>query len=108
MKGASVWAQLITVRVKPDKVGELAGLLDRLDAIEQPGSGLVRHTLLQDVTDPSAARFLIVFESEEKARERERDPRRAAGVEELRATMADLFDGPPEFTEFDVVADQSY
>ena len=67
-----MWAQLIAVRLKPGREGELAGLLDRLDAIEQPGSGLVRHTLLQDVADPSAARFLIVFESEERARERER------------------------------------
>jgi hypothetical protein len=103
-----VWAQLIAVRLKPGREGELAGMLDRLDAIEQPGSGLVRHTLLQDVTDPSAARFLIVFESEESARERERDPRRAAGLEDVRAMMADLLDGPPVFTEFNVVADQSY
>ncbi|HEV3327815.1 MAG TPA: hypothetical protein VGZ33_00320 [Acidimicrobiales bacterium] len=103
-----MWAQLITVRLKPGKEGELAGLLERLDAIEQPGSGLLRHTLLQDVADPSAAQFLIVFESEERAREREQDPRRAPGLEDLRTTMADLYDGPPVFTEFNVVADRSY
>jgi hypothetical protein len=46
-----------------------------------------------------------VFESEEKARARERDPRRQEGLQAMQATMADTLAGPPEFTDL-TVADE--
>jgi hypothetical protein len=44
-----------------------------------------------------------VFESEEKARARERDPRREQGLQVLRAKLSDILAGPPEFTDLAVV-----
>jgi hypothetical protein len=95
-----MWAQLITWRLKPGK--DLAGLHEQLRAIEQPGSGLLRTIVMRDQKDPDQFCTLVVFESEEKARERERDPRRHEGLQALRAMLADVLAAPPEFTDLDV------
>jgi hypothetical protein len=49
--------------------------------------------------------MLVVFESEEKARAREQDERRQEGLKTARETMAEIFDGPPEFVDLTVVED---
>jgi hypothetical protein len=49
--------------------------------------------------------MLAVFESEEKARAREQDPRRQEGLKAMQASMADILVGPPEFTDL-TVADE--
>lgn len=92
-----MWAQLITTRLKPGK--DTAALAEQLRALEQPGSGLVRSLLMRDQNDPGRVHFFVIFESEEKAREREQDPRRQEGLHVVRAMMADIFDGPPAFTD---------
>jgi hypothetical protein len=46
-----------------------------------------------------------VFESEGESACRERDPRREEGVQAMRATMADILAGPPDFTDL-TVADE--
>jgi hypothetical protein len=43
-----------------------------------------------------------VFESEEKAREREQDPRRQEQLQTVRAMMEDIYAGPPEFVDLTV------
>ena len=53
---------------KPGKEDGLPKLIGELQAAEQPGSGLVRSTAMRDQSDPSRVFFMIVFESEEKAR----------------------------------------
>jgi hypothetical protein len=58
---------------------------------------------MQDQKDPSRVYMLVVFESEEKARERENDPRREAGMKDARATMAAIFAGAPEFVDLAVI-----
>ena len=98
-----MWAQLISTRLKPGQDGGLERLAQQLQAIEQPGSGLVRSTMMRDQKDPGRVHMLVVFESEEHARARENDPKRQAGLQEARATMADIFDGPPEFTDLGIV-----
>jgi hypothetical protein len=98
-----MWAQMITMRLKPGRDGDLPKLIEQLRATEQPGSGLVRSTAMRDQKDPSRVSFLVVFESEERARERESDPRREEGLTAARATMAEIFDGAPEFTDFTIV-----
>jgi quinol monooxygenase YgiN len=102
-----MWAQLITTRLKAGREGELPKLVEQLRAVEQPGSGLLRSTAMQDQKDPSRVYMLVVFESEDAARARENDPRREEGLQAARATMADIFDGPPEFVDLTVVADVS-
>ena len=101
-----MWAQLIKTRLKPGKDAEdLKRIAEQLLAVEQPGSGLVRSTAMVDQKDPQAIYYLVVFESEEKARERERDPRRGEGLSEVRAAMADAFEGGMEFVDLNVVSE---
>lgn len=100
-----MWAQLISARLKPGKEDGLTTLFDQVQAAEQPGSGLVRSTFMRDHNDPTRVYMLVVFETEEQARAREQDPRREQGLQVARATMAEIFAGPPEFTDLLVVND---
>lgn len=95
-----MWAQLITMRLKPGK--DTAELDKQIRAAEQPGSGLVRTLVMHEQKDPSRVYALVVFESEEQARAREQDPRRQERLQAARAMMAGIFDGPPEFTDLTV------
>jgi len=98
-----MWAQLITTRIKPGREGDLRKLAGQLRATEEADSGLVRSTMTQDQKDPSRIYMFVVFESEEKARAREDDPRRQAGLAEVRALMSEIFDGAPEFVDLTVL-----
>jgi quinol monooxygenase YgiN len=99
-----MWAQLITTRLQEGKGDEdLHRLFDQLEQSEQPDSGRVRATAMRDDADPGRVLMLVVFESEEAARAREGDPRREEGLATARATMAEIFDGSPEFTDLTVV-----
>jgi quinol monooxygenase YgiN len=98
----AMWAQLIKVRVKPGKEEDLRRVLEQVRALEQPDSGLLRSSLLRDQQNPNTLYMMIVVESEEKARARERDPRRE-GLQGIQAQMAQLLDGPPEFVDLEVV-----
>jgi hypothetical protein len=98
-----MWAQLIRTRLKDGSDEGLHQLTDQLRAAEQEGSGLIRTLVMREQADPAALSMLVVFESEEAARAREADPRRAEGLAAARATMAEIFDGPPSFTDFTIV-----
>ena len=100
-----MWAQLQKVQTSPEREAELLDVFDQLRAIEQPDSGLVRTMVMRSQSDPTLAYVLVVFESEEKARAREQDPRRLQGLERIRAAMGGVLDGPPEFFDLDVVLD---
>lgn len=107
IEDSRMWAQLITTKLKAGRENDLAALVEQLRATEQPGSGLVRSTAMQDQNDPSRVYIMVVFESEEKARERENDPRREESLQTARATMAEIFEGPPEFVNLTVVSEMS-
>jgi hypothetical protein len=96
-----MWAQLIQMRLKAGE--DTAAMIEQIRAAEQPGSGLVRSLFMRDQADPSRILALVVFESEEKARARELDARRGEQLTAARTIMADIFDGPPEFTNLVVV-----
>jgi quinol monooxygenase YgiN len=98
-----MWAQLIKMHTKPGS--DTAELAQLIRAAEQPGSGLVRTLWMHDETDPSSLYTLVVFENEEKARAREQDPRRQKALQQARSIMADIVEGPPEFTDLTVVAE---
>ena len=102
-----MWAQLITMRLKPGREGDLPRVYEQLRAIEQPGTGLLRTLAMQDQKDPSRVYNFVLFESEEKARAREQDPQRQEGLQAVRATMAEIFDGAPEFVDLTVVSETS-
>jgi quinol monooxygenase YgiN len=103
-----MWAQLITTRLKPGKEDGLRTLVEQLQAAEQPDTGLVRSTAMRDQNDPLKVYMMVVFDSEESARAREEDPRRAAGLDAARATMAEIFAEPPQFTNLLVVGESTY
>jgi hypothetical protein len=98
-----MWAQLVRMRLKPGN--DTAEMIKEIRAAEQPDSGLVRALMMHDQADPDHVYSLVVFESEEKARAREQDPRRQERLEAARAIMADIFEGAPEFTDL-VVLDE--
>jgi quinol monooxygenase YgiN len=103
-----MWAQLITMRLKPGKESELPRVYEGLRAAERPGSGLVRTTAARDQKDPSRIYHFVLFESEGRARAREQDPTRQNDLEAVRAIMADVFEGPPEFVDLEVFEDIVY
>jgi heme-degrading monooxygenase HmoA len=100
-----MWAQMITTRIKDGSEEQLEKLFRQLRDAEQAGSGLLRTLALRDQNDPSSLSMLVLFDSEESARARESDPRRADGLAAARATMGEVFDGPPSFTDFTVIED---
>jgi len=103
-----MWAQIIKTRVKPGTDQELMLLMDQFKAAEQPDTGLLRSSLLRDQSDPHLIYMIVVFESEDKARAREADPRREPGLQAARETMAKVFDGPPEFVDLTVLAENTF
>ena len=96
-----MWAQLISTRIKPGREADLPLLVEKLHSAELPDSALLPTFGLQDQKDPGRA--FVVVESEEKARARENDPRRAEVLAATRAVMAEIVDGAPEFVDLTVV-----
>jgi heme-degrading monooxygenase HmoA len=101
-----MWAQLQKVSTKPEREAELLDVFEQLQAIEQADSGLSRTMVMRSQADPTVVFVLVLFDSEEKAREREQDPRRQQGLERIRAALGDLLDGPPEFFDLDVLLER--
>ena len=100
-----MWAQLQKVSSRPEKEAELLDVFEQLNAIEQADSGLLKTMVMRSQADPSLVYALVVFDSEEKARTREQDPRRQQGLQRIRAAMGDVLDGPPEFFDLNVLRD---
>ena len=100
-----MWAQIITFKVNPGKEQDVPALVGALHATEQEDSGLLRTLVLRDQADPSTYHTLVLFESEEKARAREADPRRDEGLAATRALMGPMLQGPPTFANLEVIHD---
>lgn len=94
---------MISTRLKPGREDDLQRMVEQIEAAEQPGSGLVRSTVMRDQNDPTRIHMLVVFDSEEAARAREADPRRQEGLGAARELMAEIFDGPREFVDLEVL-----
>jgi antibiotic biosynthesis monooxygenase (ABM) superfamily enzyme len=103
-----MWAQIIKTRLKDGKEAELAHLMDQFKAIEQENSGLIRSTTMREQKDPGSVYLMVMFDSEQSARARERDPRRAAGLQAARETMAEIFEGEFEFVDLNVVMESTF
>jgi quinol monooxygenase YgiN len=102
-----MWAQLIKFRVKPDTQAQITDMIEHLVATEQPDSGLLREIAMSEQRDPTSVYVLALFESEEKARERERDPRRTEALQVMQAKMAEVLAGPPEFIDLEVLVEST-
>lgn len=103
-----MWAQLISMRLVEGLEGELSGVLEAIEASEQPGSGLLHSFAFTEQADPRQVHVLVVFESEEQARARENDPRRQETLGPVREKMAEIFEGPATFADLDVLVGRSY
>src|SRR4051812_36365994 len=103
-----MWAQLIKTHLKPGMDSEYVALMDQFKAIEQPGSGLLRTYALRDAKDPSSVYMMVIFESEEKARLREKDPRRTEGLKVAGQTMGQIFEGDTQFIDLDVMVENAF
>lgn len=101
---ADMWAQLIELKLKPG--ADTAEMAKHIRAAEQPESGLVQSLMMRDQSDPTRLYTLVVFESEEKARAREQDPRREEALATARSIMADIIEGSPAFT--DLIVDENW
>ena len=100
-----MWAQLSSIRVKEGQGDAVVRAMELLRTFEQEDSGLLRTIVMEDQKDPAHVFVLVVFESEEKARAREADPRREEGVQALRNDLAGVLAGAPEYTDLTVLAD---
>jgi heme-degrading monooxygenase HmoA len=100
-----MWAQLQRLTSNPEKEEQLLEVIEQVKAIEQPDSGLQRTMVMRSQSDPSQVFVLVIFDSEEKARAREQDPRRQEGLGAIRAALGDAMDGAPEFFDLDVIRD---
>ena len=100
-----MWAQLSSVRVNEGSADMVGQAMEDLRSFEQADSGLLRTMVMRDQKDPAHVLVLVVFESEEKARARESDPRRQEGLQALRARLAAVLAAVPEYTDLEVIAD---
>ena len=95
-----MWAQLIKSRVKPGKEQEARNLPQEF---ETQAAGAtppwVSITNAVNQNNPNETYTLVIFESEEKARENERSPEQAKRVER----MMEVFEGRPEFVDLEVL-----
>lgn len=98
-----MWAQLIKSRIKPGKEEEARGLSQEFqEGGQNGGAGWLRMIAMQNQNDPNESYTLIVFESEEKARENERSPEQAHRFQRLQ----EIFESP-EFVDLNVVYEGS-
>ena len=96
-----MWAQLIKAPIKPGKADELDRLYKEIDARLSSDSGWIRSFSLRSSGNPDQMTALVLFESQEKAREYERSPEQA----EVVGKLGELLAGPPEFADFDLVTE---
>jgi len=98
-----MWAQLQRVSTDPEKEAQVLGIFEQLRAIEQEDSGLLQTVVMRSQADPTEVFVLVVFESEEKARARDTDPRRQEPLQRIRGAMGNVLNGPPEFFDCTVL-----
>ena len=102
-----MWAQLITTRLKPGREEDLPALVEQLRAVEQPGSGLVRSTAMQDQNDPSQVYMLVVSRARRRLAPARTTRDAQEGLQAARATMAEIFEGGMQFVDLTVVDEVS-
>jgi hypothetical protein len=94
-----MWAQLLKARVRPENVAKVRAVQQELESAITGDSPVIQAYAFQSQQDPEEYYNLIVFETEEKAREGERNPE----LQERIKRMQSLMDGPPEYVNLKVV-----
>jgi len=102
-----MWAQIIKTQLKTGRDSDYVDLMNHFKSAEKPNSGLLHSFAARDQKDQNSVYMIVIFESEEKARIREGDAERQANLEPARQIMGEIFDGPVEFLDLDIVATYS-
>ena len=92
-----MWAQLIRMPAKPGK--DLTGLSQALRDAEQPGSGLIRTLSMRDQSDPPSCTHSSCSTARRRPARGSRTRVARSALQDVRAMMADILDGPPEFVD---------
>jgi len=99
-----MWAQLIKSRLKPGQgVDELRRVNDQVAAYAKQRPGWIRSFVLQNQKNPQELYNLVVFESEEQARQTESSAETTAIVELVRGVV----EGVPEYIDLIVLAENT-
>ena len=96
----AVWAQIIKVRIQPDREQELKQVQEEISQrVRDSRPGWRRTITLQNQNDPAEYYNVVFFESEESARAQEQSAEQQENVRRIQSVM----DGPPEFVDCNVV-----
>jgi hypothetical protein len=91
-----MWAQVIKARLKPGQEEQLRTTATNFEArCRAEGIGPTRVMAFQNDKDPAEHYHVAFFESEEQARQFERDPRQA----EMTRGFSDVYEEPMEFVD---------
>jgi quinol monooxygenase YgiN len=91
-----MWAQLIKAKLKPGQEEHLRTIARDFEARSRAeGLGPTRVIVFQNQKDPAEHYHVAFFESEEQARQFERDPRQA----DMTRGFSDIYEGPPEYVD---------
>jgi heme-degrading monooxygenase HmoA len=94
-----VWAQIVKARLKSGVEQDIAEIADQVKARVSNRPGLVNAYWMRDRHDPQMYYTVIVFESEEQARQGERQ----LDQDPLFQRMHSLEEGTPEYVDLDVI-----
>lgn len=91
-----MWAQFIKARIKPGKDDEARRIAREFEEQSRgEGMGPTRVFVFRNQSDPDEHFTIAFFESEEKAREAEANPRHA----ELIRRYWEVYEAPPEYAD---------
>ncbi|GAC1635668.1 MAG: hypothetical protein NVS4B2_23340 [Chloroflexota bacterium] len=98
-----MWAQIIKTRMKPGAEDEIAKIRDEFVERIRRRPGLIRSVWMRNQKDPSEYYTVIMFESEQQAREGERDIEH----DEIFQRIRTITDGTPEYVDLTVIEEIS-
>jgi len=94
-----MWAQIVKSRMKPGVESDLSEIREQMRTRIGQRPGLVRSFWMQNQNDPQEYYTLIVFESEEQARQGEREIESDPLFQRIRG----ITEGMPDFVDLNVI-----
>ncbi|HEX8918912.1 MAG TPA: hypothetical protein VF898_10450 [Chloroflexota bacterium] len=94
-----MWAQIVKSRMKPEADEVLSNMQEQMRGRMAQRSGLVNSFVMRNRNDPQEMYVLIVFESEEQARQGEKELEHDPFFQQVRSVT----EGTPEYVDLDVL-----
>ena len=92
-----MWAQMVRTKLKPGREAEVEDLGRQLEDRNNPA--WVRSTIFSNQDNPREHYVVVLFESEEAARQHEQHPEQ----HELVTRLLDCYEEPPEFIDLELI-----